>query len=306
MSNSKSERILNLFFVLLNTKRPLSRSELKQKVSGYEESESETAFERMFERDKDELRTIGIRIQTLPIDPLFDDELGYKIDPSIFLTKQTSWTDEERYILNLASALWHETEFEYQAKVANIKVGSLVSVDSDSLTQDLKGSIDIYKTLLLALQKRDVISFAYLANDEDVPAQRKIIPRKLYRKDRFWYLEGFDIKTSLLKNYQINRIFGDIEQSKSSEIERNLVNKIKEKNNSEMTTTIEINQNPQLITHIIGGEILDKNRIIMQYFEAKSLVKFLLTISSVIIDIEDKLIKDSYIDTLTSFRKVLL
>jgi proteasome accessory factor B len=306
MSNSKSERILNLFFVLLNTKRPLSRSELKQKVSGYEESESETAFERMFERDKDELRTIGIRIQTLPIDPLFDDELGYKIDPSIFLTKQTSWTDEERYILNLASALWHETEFEYQAKVANIKVGSLVSADSDSLTQDLKGSIDIYKTLLLALQKRDVISFAYLANDEDVPAQRNIIPRKLYRKERFWYLEGFDIKTSLIKNYQINRIFGDIKQKKSSEIERNLVNKIEEKNNSEMTTTIEINQNPQLITHIMGGEILDKNRIIMQYFEAKSLVKFLLTISSVIIDIDDKLIKDSYIDTLTSFRKVLL
>lgn len=305
MSISKSERILNLFFVLLNTNRPLSRSALKQKVSGYDESESETAFERMFERDKDELRTIGIRIQTLPIDPLFDDELGYKIDPSVFLTKQTSWNDEERYILNLASALWHETEFENQAKVANIKVGSLVSVDSDSLTQNLQGNVDVYKTLLLALQKRDVISFAYLANDEDTPAQRKIIPRKLYRKDRFWYLEGFDTKTSLIKNYQIDRIFGDIKHSKSSEIERNLVNKVEVKNNSEMTATIEINQNPQLITHIIGGDILDKNRINLHYFEAKSLVKYLLTISSVITDIENKLIKDLYLDTLTSFRKVL-
>lgn len=305
MSISKSERILNLFFVLLNTNRPLSRSALKQKVSGYDESESETAFERMFERDKDELRTIGIRIQTLPIDPLFDDELGYKIDPSVFLTKQTSWNDEERYILNLASALWHETEFENQAKVANIKVGSLVSVDSDSLTQNLQGNVDVYKTLLLALQKRDVISFAYLANDEDTPAQRKIIPRKLYRKDRFWYLEGFDTKTSLIKNYQIDRIFGDIKHSKSSEIERNLVNKVEVKNNSEMTATIEINQNPQLITHIIGGDILDKNRINLHYFEAKSLVKYLLTISSVITDIENKSIRDLYLDTLTSFRKVL-
>jgi hypothetical protein len=287
MSISKSERILNLFFVLLNTNRPLSRSELKQKVSGYGESESETAFERMFERDKDELRTIGIRIQTLPIDPLFDDELGYKIDPSVFLTKQTSWTDEERYILNLASALWHDTEFENQAKVANIKVGSLVSTDSDSLTQNLQGSIDVYKTLLLALQKRDVISFAYLANDEDTPTQRKIIPRKLYR------------------NYQIDRIFGDIKQTKSSEIERNLVNKVEVKTNSEMIATIEINQNPQLITHIIGGNILDRNRINLHYFEAKSLVNYLLTISSVITDIENKSIKDLYLDTLTSFRKVL-
>ena len=306
MSISKSERILNLFFVLLNTNRPLSRSELKQKVSGYGESESETAFERMFERDKDELRTIGIRIQTLPIDPLFDDELGYKIDPSVFLTKQTSWTDEERYILNLASALWHDTEFENQAKVANIKVGSLVSTDSDSLTQNLQGSIDVYKTLLLALQKRDIISFAYLANDEDTPTQRKIIPRKLYRKDRFWYLEGFDTKTSLIKNYQIDRIFGDIKQTKSSEIERNLVNKVEVKTNSEMIATIEINQNPQLITHIIGGNILDRNRINFHYFEAKSLVNYLLTISSVITDIENKSIKDLYLDTLTSFRKVLL
>jgi proteasome accessory factor B len=306
MSISKSERILNLFFVLLNTNRPLSRSELKQKVSGYEASESETAFERMFERDKDELRTIGIRIQTLTIDPLFDDELGYKIDPSVFLTKQTSWTDEERYILNLASALWHETEFENQAKVANIKVGSLVSTDSDLLTQNLQGSIDVYKTLLLALQKRDVISFAYLANDEDTPSQRKIIPRKLYRKDRFWYLEGFDTKTSLIKNYQIDRIFGDIKQTKSSEVERNLVNKLEVKTSSEMTATIEINQNPPLITHIIGGNILDRNRINLHYFEAKSLVKYLLTVSSVITDIEDKSIKDLYLDTLTSFRKVLL
>ena len=305
MSISKSERILNLFFVLLNTNRPLSRSELKQKVSGYGESESETAFERMFERDKDELRTIGIRIQTLPIDPLFDDELGYKIDPSVFLTKQTSWTDEERYILNLASALWHETEFKDQAKVANIKVGSLVSTDSDSLTQNLQGSIDVYKTLLLALQKRDVISFAYLANDEDTPTQMKIIPRKLYRKDRFWYLEGFDTKTSLIKNYQIDRIFGDIKHTKSSEIERNLVNKVEVKTNFEMTATIEINQNPQLITHIIGVNILDRNRINLHYFEAKSLVKYLFTISSVITDIENKSIKDLYLDTLTSFRKVL-
>ena len=306
MSISKSERILNLFFVLLNTNRPLSRSELKQKVSGYGESESETAFERMFERDKDELRTIGIRIQTLPIDPLFDDELGYKIDPSVFLTKQTSWTDEERYILNLASALWHETEFKDQAKVANIKVGSLVITESDLFTQNLQGSIDLYKTLLLALQKRDVISFAYLANDEDTPTQRKIIPRKLYRKDRFWYLEGFDTKTSLIKNYQIDRIFGDIKQTKSSEIERNLVNKVEVKTNSEMIATIEINQNPQLITHIIGGNILDRNRINLHYFEAKSLVNYLLTISSVITDIENKSIKDLYLDTLTSFRKVLL
>ena len=86
MSVSKSERILNLFFVLINSKRPIARSEIRQRVNGYEESESESAFERMFERDKDELRNTGIKIDTVPIDPLFDDELGYQIDSKIFLT----------------------------------------------------------------------------------------------------------------------------------------------------------------------------------------------------------------------------
>jgi len=113
---SKAERLLNLFFVLLNTKRPISRNDIRQKVSGYENCESDSSFERMFERDKDELRSTGIKIETLSMDTLFEDELGYRIDQNIFITKVIDWSRDERIMLNLASAIWKNTEFENLAK----------------------------------------------------------------------------------------------------------------------------------------------------------------------------------------------
>lgn len=69
MTVAKSERILNLFR-LTQFQKPIARRDIRQKVSGYEVCESDTAFERMFERDKDELRSIGLVIQTLPMDSL--------------------------------------------------------------------------------------------------------------------------------------------------------------------------------------------------------------------------------------------
>ena len=112
MAISKAERLLNLFFVLLNTKRPISRHDIRQKVSGYENCESDSSFERMFERDKDELRSTGIKIETLSMDSLFEDELGYRIDQNIFITKVIDWSSDERIMLNLAAAIWKNTEFE--------------------------------------------------------------------------------------------------------------------------------------------------------------------------------------------------
>ena len=46
----------------------------------YAECASDEAFERMFERDKDELREIGIPLETGGNDAWFEDEVGYRID----------------------------------------------------------------------------------------------------------------------------------------------------------------------------------------------------------------------------------
>ncbi|MEP7192979.1 MAG: WYL domain-containing protein, partial [Actinomycetota bacterium] len=56
----KTERLLNLVICLLYTRRPLSKAKIRDAVPQYGSSVSDEAFDRMFERDKDELRELGI------------------------------------------------------------------------------------------------------------------------------------------------------------------------------------------------------------------------------------------------------
>ena len=80
MSDRKAERLINLTLALLATKRYLKKSEILRSVSGYECSAE--AQERMFERDKDDLRSLGIEIQVGDLDVFFEDEPGYRIPQS--------------------------------------------------------------------------------------------------------------------------------------------------------------------------------------------------------------------------------
>ena len=75
----KSERLVNLTIALLATSRWLTKSEIYRSIDGY--SGEVEAKERMFERDKEELRNLGIEIEVGSFDPLFEDEVGYRIRP---------------------------------------------------------------------------------------------------------------------------------------------------------------------------------------------------------------------------------
>jgi len=74
MSAQKTERLINLTLALLATKRYLTKSEIFSTVAGY--TGSPETMERMFERDKDELRELGIEIEVGGLDPLFEDDQG--------------------------------------------------------------------------------------------------------------------------------------------------------------------------------------------------------------------------------------
>ena len=70
-TDEKTERLLNLVIALLGTKSFMKKSEILKEIPGY--TGSIEARERMFERDKEDLRRVGIAIQVSSLDPLFDD-----------------------------------------------------------------------------------------------------------------------------------------------------------------------------------------------------------------------------------------
>ena len=64
--------------------RYVTKQRLREVIPDYKEAASEDAFERMFDRDKDELRASACRSRWAATTPLFDDEQGYRIVRSAF------------------------------------------------------------------------------------------------------------------------------------------------------------------------------------------------------------------------------
>ena len=105
----KIERLINLTIALLATKRYLTKSEIFNSVEGYE-GNAETK-ERMFERDKDDLRSLGIEIEVGSFDPLFNDEPGYRIKQEKYQFDLGEITPIEVSLLSLAAQAWQEASF---------------------------------------------------------------------------------------------------------------------------------------------------------------------------------------------------
>ena len=97
----KVERLVNLIALLLDTRRPLTLDQVAELVPGYEASGE--SLRRMFERDKDELRDLGIPLLTSFEDPLFEDEVGYRIRRDEAELPDLALTREEAAVLGLAA-----------------------------------------------------------------------------------------------------------------------------------------------------------------------------------------------------------
>ena len=130
----KTERLLNLVLVLLYTRRPLPKAQIRTLVPQYGQSASTEAFERMFERDKDELRELGIPLVTEDIDPLHEDEPGYRIHQREYALPDISFEPDELAVLGLASRTWAQASLAGPAAQALRKLKAAgVERDVDAL-----------------------------------------------------------------------------------------------------------------------------------------------------------------------------
>ena len=124
----KSERLVNLTIALLATKRYLTKSEIFRSIEGYEGNEE--SKERMFERDKDDLRTLGIEIEVGGLDPLFNDEAGYRIKPENYALDLGEISGTDIALLSLAAQAWNGAALDSGAHTALLKLKSM-GIESD-------------------------------------------------------------------------------------------------------------------------------------------------------------------------------
>lgn len=207
----KSERLVNLTIALLATKRFITKSEIFRTVEGYEGS-PETK-ERMFERDKDDLRNLGIEIEVGSFDPLFDDEAGYRIRPESYALNLDDITGEDLGLLSLAAEAWRGAALDGAAQSALLRLSSIgVVSDIDSLpamTPRLSSSHISFETLTTSITARIPVTFNYIASDLRIES-RIVDPYGIATRNGHWYLVGFDHNREGIRIFRFDRIDGDI------------------------------------------------------------------------------------------------
>jgi len=215
----KIERLINLTIALLATKRYLTKSEIFRTVEGYEGS-AETK-ERMFERDKDDLRSLGIAIDVGSFDPLFNDEAGYRIKSESYQLDLGEITPTEVSLLSLAAESWQGAAFADQAQSAILKLSSIGvpadPIDIPGLSPKLANSSNDLETIAGAVGSSDYLIFDYLS-PKLLLEKREIIPIALSNRSGFWYVSGVDSAVQEVRTFRLDRVNGAITVRKNKEV----------------------------------------------------------------------------------------
>jgi predicted DNA-binding transcriptional regulator YafY len=197
------ERLLTLTMVLLGTPRPLAAAELAERVPGYSQITTKSAFRRAIERDKDTLREMGVPITVEPVpgtDPPID---GYRIHAAEYALPDPGLDREELAALALASSA---VRMEGAVGSEGLwKLGGAPRAIGDTLeVAELPGG-DVVLDLFRAIEDRATASFRHRGRD------RTVEPARLNFREGHWYLTALDLEAGQRRSFRLDRIDGEVQ-----------------------------------------------------------------------------------------------
>lgn len=171
------ERLLNLLAFLRTVPRPVTADTIRFTVSGYD-TDNDTAFRRMFERDKELLRSMGIPLATVEMD---DHVLGYALPAAEYEMPDPGLTEEERAALWLAARIARLGGFEAMDD-AFYKLGGSTERPTARFGADLGDEQDALGFLFGAITDRVPVGFLHRGKN------RKVNPFGVLHQRGHWYL----------------------------------------------------------------------------------------------------------------------
>jgi predicted DNA-binding transcriptional regulator YafY len=210
----RTERLLNLLIALLSTRVRLTKEQLRTAVPQYDECASDEAFDRMFERDKEELRELGVPLVAAPVSAWFDDDLGYTVDRESYALPEVSFTAGELAVLGLASRVWQQASLAGPAARALVKLRALgVEPDDASLVgvePRVRTAEPAFDPLYAATRDRAEVAFRYRTARTGLAARRRVQPWQLRSWRGQWYLIGHDTGREDTRVFRLSRIEGAV------------------------------------------------------------------------------------------------
>jgi proteasome accessory factor B len=218
MAISKVERLMNLVIALLSTRGYLTAEKIRTSVAGYSDSPNVEAFSRMFERDKNELRDLGIPLETGRVSS-FDPTEGYRINRDAYALPPVELTPDEAAAVAVATQLWDSPELITATQGALLKLRAAgVDVDPDAPVSiaapagqpGLRASEGNLSKLLAAIDSGRAVQFPHRPARTEPYTVRTVEPWGVLTERGRWYLVGHDRDRDATRVFRLSRIGADV------------------------------------------------------------------------------------------------
>ncbi len=214
------ERLFSLVLALLATDSGLTKNEILSTVQGYRQkfthSGDNANLERQFERDKDDIRELGVPLETLdsPGQAGNNHAVRYRIPRGIYeLPSDIVFSPEETTLLNLAAMVWREGSLSGESRRAILKLKSLGVTTIEPVlgyAPRLRVREAAFEPLSSALERHVLVSFDYLKPGESQARVRHVAPLALVAHQGRWHLYGLDTASDSTKTFLLTRIVGPV------------------------------------------------------------------------------------------------
>ena len=213
MTARKSERLLNLLITLLVSRTYVTKERLRAVIEPYREA-GDDAFEKMFERDKDELRSLGVPIEVGYVNRAFEDDPGYRIERSAFELPEIDLTPEEAALIGLAARVWQHAGLAAATSDALVKLKAAgVTVDRTALAvvqPQLSAEEPAFEPLWDATRTRTPVRFRYRRSSSARAATRHLQPWGVVSSRGRWYVVGHDTDRDAARVFRLSRVQGEV------------------------------------------------------------------------------------------------
>jgi proteasome accessory factor B len=201
MAARRTERLLNLVICLLHTRSFLTAERIRELVQGYDEAPTDEAFKRMFERDKEDLRDLGIPLET-GANSAFDDEPGYRITRRDYALPAITLEPDEATAVGLAARMWSATRALRKLEAAGVELTAL----PEGLQPRVESGGVAFPVLAEAVHDGRVVTFGYRTAGAPEATTRTVEPWGVVSWHGRWYLVGHDVDRADTRVFRLSRI----------------------------------------------------------------------------------------------------
>jgi predicted DNA-binding transcriptional regulator YafY len=207
VSRKKTERQASLVMCLLNATRYLTVQEIRDTVPGYD-SDSEEAFRRMFERDKDELRELGI-----PLETGGEAGDGYRIPRRDYELQDIPLEADEAAAVALASRLWEAAPLSgaMGSALLKLRAAGLDASPPPELEVRIESGEPAFGACWRGTQEGRLLQFDYRAAGSGATERREVEPWGMVHRRGWWYLVGHDRGRAATRVFRLSRIVGAVD-----------------------------------------------------------------------------------------------